>query len=83
MRVKFLQTLDNRFERIEAAPVVVVHPVEALPMAAKDSRVASVDDVLRLLADWPIGSRMTISIIRRRERLDIEVEPIEAESIER
>jgi S1-C subfamily serine protease len=54
-----------------------------LVTAIDDHRVASVDDVLRLLADWPIGSRMRISIIRRRERMDIDVEPIEAEPIER
>lgn len=44
-----------------------------------DSReIGSVDDLFRLLGDWPIGRPFVLRIIRLNKRLDIEVTPVEA-----
>jgi S1-C subfamily serine protease len=40
--------------------------------------VASVDDLHRFLAEWPVGQPVTLTVIRGRERLDLTVVPGEA-----
>ena len=41
--------------------------------------VESVDDVHRILAEWPLGQAMPLVLIRGKERLEFEVVPIEAD----
>jgi S1-C subfamily serine protease len=44
-----------------------------------DSReIGSVDDLFRLLGDWPIGKPLLLRVIRLNKRLDIEVSPGES-----
>jgi S1-C subfamily serine protease len=40
--------------------------------------VASVDDLHRVLAEWPIGQPVALAILRGRERVTISVVPVEA-----
>ncbi len=40
--------------------------------------VESVDDIHRILSEWPIGEAMPLNIIRGQERLEFEVVPAEA-----
>ncbi|HZR45837.1 MAG TPA: PDZ domain-containing protein, partial [Candidatus Manganitrophaceae bacterium] len=40
--------------------------------------VMNVDDLHRLLSEWPIGRRVTLTIIRGTERMELEVVPVEA-----
>ena len=47
-------------------------------VALNEQQVNSVDDVHRFLAEWPIGQRMTITILRGVERLGMDVAPAEA-----
>jgi S1-C subfamily serine protease len=39
---------------------------------------ASVDDVHRILAEWPIGKPLPVVVIRGQERIEVSVEPAEA-----
>ncbi len=39
---------------------------------------ASVDDIHRILADWPIGKPLPVVVIRGQERIELTVEPTEA-----
>ncbi len=39
---------------------------------------ASVDDVHRILAEWPIGKPLIVVVIRGQERIELSVEPAEA-----
>lgn len=43
-----------------------------------DHTVESVDDIHRILSDWPLGQAMPLAIIRGKERLEFEVVPTEA-----
>jgi len=49
-----------------------------LIVAVNQEPVASVDDIHRLLAEWPIGQPVTLSILRGGERLDLSAVPAEA-----
>jgi S1-C subfamily serine protease len=49
-----------------------------LIVAANDHKVTSVDDLHRFLAEWPINSSITLSIIRKQDQLIVEVIPVEA-----
>jgi S1-C subfamily serine protease len=51
-----------------------------LLVAIDGQPVESVDDVHRILADWPIGQAMPLVVIRGRERLEMEATPVEATS---
>ncbi len=42
--------------------------------------VASVDDIHRILAEWPIGKPLPVMVIRGEERIELSVEPVEAVS---
>ena len=39
---------------------------------------ASVDDIHRILAEWPIGKPLSVVVIRGNERIELSVEPAEA-----
>jgi hypothetical protein len=39
--------------------------------------VASIDDLHRFLAEWPVNGPVTLTIIRGRERLAVEAVPAE------
>lgn len=43
--------------------------------------VSSVDDIHRFLSEWLIGQPVNLSVIRGKERLEVGVTPIEAESL--
>ena len=47
-------------------------------VAAGEKAVSSVDDLHRFLSEWPIGSEIELTIIRRTERLAARVVPTEA-----
>jgi S1-C subfamily serine protease len=42
--------------------------------------VASVDDLHRFLAEWPIGKSVNISVIRKKKRIELVVVPVEAKA---
>ena len=44
--------------------------------------VSSVDDIHRFLSEGLIGQSVSLTIVRGKERLDVEVTPIEAESLQ-
>jgi S1-C subfamily serine protease len=51
-------------------------------IAINRQEVASVDHIHRFLSEWPIGDPVTITVIRNQERLEIEVKPTEAVSLQ-
>ncbi len=53
-----------------------------LIVAIDTQAVSSVDDIHRFLSEWPIGQAVTLSVIRGKEKLEVAVTPIEAESLQ-
>ncbi len=53
-----------------------------LIVAIDTQSVSSVDDVHRFLSEWPIGQAVTLSVVRGKEKLEVAVTPIEAESLQ-
>jgi S1-C subfamily serine protease len=49
-----------------------------LVVALNERTVGSVDDMHRVLADWPIGKSLNLTVLRGKERLELEVVPSEA-----
>jgi len=50
-------------------------------IVAIDGReVASVDHIHRFLAEWPVGNRVRLTIIRGQDRMEVEVVPVETTS---
>ena len=49
-----------------------------LVVGINDLPVESVDDLHRFLSDWPLGKSVTLTIIRGRKRLELQVSPQEA-----
>lgn len=49
-----------------------------LVVAVEDRPVASVDDLHRFLAEWPIGRPAALGVLRGQRRLDVRVVPIPA-----
>jgi S1-C subfamily serine protease len=49
-----------------------------LIVGIQGQEVASVDDLHRFLADWPVGQPVTLTVVRGRERLELRVVPAEA-----
>jgi S1-C subfamily serine protease len=49
-----------------------------LMVAVNDQPVGSIDDLHRILADWPIGKPLNLTVIRGKERLEFGVIPSEA-----
>ena len=47
-------------------------------VSVNEAEVASVDDLHRFLAEWPIGEPVTLAILRGRERMTTAVVPGEA-----
>jgi S1-C subfamily serine protease len=50
-----------------------------LIVAANDQGVTCVDDLHRFLAEWPINGPVALTLIRRQDRLTVEVTPAEAD----
>jgi hypothetical protein len=40
--------------------------------------VTSVDEIFHVLAEWPVGRRLTLGVLRGKELREIAVEPLEA-----
>jgi S1-C subfamily serine protease len=51
-----------------------------LIVAINDASVASVDDMHRFLAEWPLGQGVTLTVLRGAERLELDVVPVEAKT---
>ncbi len=49
-----------------------------LIVAANERAVTGVDDLHRFLAEWPIGASVVLTVIRGQERLEVDVQPVEA-----
>jgi len=49
-----------------------------LVVAINQIEVTSVDDMFRILAEWPVGQPLILTVIRGKERIEMSVEPIEA-----
>jgi S1-C subfamily serine protease len=49
-----------------------------LVVALNDREVGSIDDMHRVLADWPIGKSLNLTVLRGKERLELAVVPSEA-----
>lgn len=47
-------------------------------VAIAESHVAGIDDLHRFLAEWPVGKPVTVTVIRGKTRLQLEVMPSEA-----
>ncbi len=80
-----------RFHRLPVESGVLVLSVEkGSPAAAAglaegdvivafaDEPVAGIDDLHRRLTDGPIGTRVAVAVLRRTERLEVEIEPRES-----
>ncbi len=50
-----------------------------LIVSINGQKTESVDDIHRILAEWPVGNPLSLVIIRGRERLDMNVTPGEAD----
>jgi S1-C subfamily serine protease len=53
-----------------------------LIVAMDAQAVSSVDDIHRFLSEWLVGQSVTLSVVRGKERLEVQVTPIEAESLQ-
>ncbi len=53
-----------------------------LIVAIDAQAVSSVDDIHRFLSEWPIGQAVTLVVVRGKEKVEVEVTPIEAESLQ-
>ena len=50
----------------------------SLIVAANDQGVTRVNDLHRFQAEWPINGSVALTIVRRQDRLPVEVSPVEA-----
>lgn len=50
-----------------------------LLVAIDDRRLSSVDDLHRFLTEWPVGNPVKLTIVRGKEKMQVEVKPVEAE----
>jgi S1-C subfamily serine protease len=46
-------------------------------VALNGEAVASIDDIYHVLTEWPIGKPLTVTVIRRKDRIDVQVIPSE------
>jgi S1-C subfamily serine protease len=74
---------------VEVASVATGSPAERggvktgdLIVAIGGEAVASVDDIHRFLSEGLIGQPVNLSVVRGKERLEVQVTPIEAESLQ-
>jgi len=49
-----------------------------LIVSINGQKTESVDDIHRILAEWPVGNALSLVIVRGQERMDMNVTPIEA-----
>ena len=81
-----------RYHELEQEQAVEVVTVEASSPAAaaglkphdiivgfNEQTVSSMDDLLRYLAEWQPGERVMLTIVRREQKLEMDVAPVEAE----
>jgi S1-C subfamily serine protease len=47
--------------------------------AVNDHAVSSIDEIYRILSEWPAGERLVLTVLRGREKKKLEVVPVEAE----
>jgi S1-C subfamily serine protease len=52
--------------------------INDLIVSVNSQRIGSVDDLHRFLREWLIGQPITITLLRRREKLEMTVLPSEA-----
>jgi len=38
----------------------------------------NVDDMFRILADWPVGQCLAVTVVRGKERIEMNIVPVEA-----
>ncbi len=50
-----------------------------LLVAIGDRKLTTVDDLHRFLTEWPVGKPVKLTIVRGKEKLQVEVAPVEAE----
>jgi len=50
-----------------------------LVVAIDRNSVTNVDDMFRILAEWPVGRSLSLTVVRGKERLELSVVPVEAE----
>jgi S1-C subfamily serine protease len=74
----------DRNTALEIVAVEKVSPAEAADLhagdfivAVNDSPVSGIDDVYHLLAEWPAGNALKITVIRRTEKMDLYMIPVE------
>ena len=91
------RVLDRRLVRFHhlrkerAVEVVAVEPRSPVGQAGMHSGdlivgingqdVESIDDLHRMLAEWPIGEPIQLTILRRGRKLEIEAVPDEADEL--
>ncbi len=79
-----------RFHKLSTDDAVEVISIEAqgpasrggirggdLIVGVNDQPVTSADDLQRFLSEWPIGDAITLTLVRRREKLQVRVVPLE------
>lgn len=82
--VRFLNlTEEMAIEVVSVAPdgpgdQAGIEPGDLLA-AIGDRKLTSVDDLHRFLTEWPVGKSVKLTIIRGKEKLQLEVVPVEAE----
>jgi S1-C subfamily serine protease len=90
------RTLDRKIVRVLGLRVdhaVEVHSVEPEGPSAKadvkvgdwiigfnDQDVASVDDLHRILAEWPVGTDVTLHLVRGTKRIEASIRPTESKA---
>jgi len=80
-----------RFHGLTAEQAVEVHTVEPggpaqraglrpgdLVVAIEQRDVRTIDDLHRFLAEWPVGTPVTLTLLRGKERMRLTVTPIES-----
>lgn len=92
--VGFKRSLDRRLVRFyklskeHAVEIVSTDPqgparragllVGDVVIAVNGQAVASVDDIYHFLTEWPIGQSLLVTVIRGKDKIDVEVIPTEA-----
>jgi len=52
--------------------------ISDIVVAINGREVTSVDEIYLFLSEWPVGKQLTLSIVRGKSRIDLEVVPAEA-----
>ena len=50
-----------------------------LLIAIGDRKLTTVDDLHRFLTEWPVGNPVKLTIVSGKEKMQVEVVPVEAE----